>query len=416
MVRTKSLTLGLDAGAEIFSVSALNREVRQLIEDSLGLVWVEGEISNLARPSSGHLYFSLKDDKAQVRCAMFRQANHRLGFGVTDGMQVLVRARVGLYEPRGDYQLIVEHMEEAGQGALRRRFEVLKAKLAGEGLFDPARKRELPTIPARIGVITSPTGAALRDVLTSLKRRFPAVGVVIYPTSVQGSQAAAEIVAALERASQRADCDLLILTRGGGSLEDLWPFNEEIVARAVAAVPIPIIVGVGHETDFTIAEFAADLRAPTPSQAAELAVPQQRDWLERLLGIAGQLELVLRRRLRDDRKRLDTLEHRLGRAHPGVMLRSMVQRLDEFEGRLRRGLKAAMAELASRIRLIERGLLALSPIATLERGYAIVTRQNDGELVTRSDAIASGDGIDVRLAAGSLTATVDSTRKPESDD
>ncbi|HUF73014.1 MAG TPA: exodeoxyribonuclease VII large subunit [Gammaproteobacteria bacterium] len=416
MVRTKSLTLGLDAGAEIFSVSALNREVRQLIEDSLGLVWVEGEISNLARPSSGHLYFSLKDDKAQVRCAMFRQANRRLGFGVADGMQVLVRARVGLYEPRGDYQLIVEHMEEAGQGALRRRFEALKAKLAGEGLFDPARKRELPAIPARIGVITSPTGAALRDVLTSLKRRFPAVGVLIYPTSVQGSQAAAEIVAALERASQRADCDLLILTRGGGSLEDLWPFNEEIVARAVAAVPIPIIVGVGHETDFTIAEFAADLRAPTPSQAAELAVPQQSDWLERLLGIAGQLELVLRRRLRDDRKRLDTLEHRLGRAHPGVMLRSMVQRLDEFEGRFRRGIKATMAELASRIRLIERGLLALSPIATLERGYAIVTRQNDGELVTRSDAIASGDGIDVRLATGSLTATVDSTRTPESDD
>jgi exodeoxyribonuclease VII large subunit len=413
MSNPKSLTLGLDAGAEIFSVSALNREVRQLIESGLGLVWVEGEISNLARPSSGHLYFSLKDDKAQVRCAMFRQSNRRLGFGVADGMQVLVRARAGLYEPRGDYQLVVEHMEEAGQGALRRRFEALKAKLAEEGLFDTARKRALPTIPARIGVITSPTGAALRDVLTSLKRRFPAVDVLIYPTSVQGSQAAAEIVAALERASRRADCDLLILTRGGGSLEDLWPFNEESVARAVAAVPIPIIVGVGHETDFTIAEFAADLRAPTPSQAAELAVPRQSEWLARLRGIADELELVLRRRLRDDRRRLDALEHRLGRAHPGVMLRSMAQRLDEFEGRLRRGLKLTTTELASRIRLVERSLLALSPLATLERGYAIVTRQSDGGLVTRSDAVGRGDGIDVRLAEGGLSATVDAARKRE---
>ena len=217
MARTKSLTLGLDENAEVLSVSALNREVRQLIEEGLGRVWVEGEISNLARPSSGHIYFSLKDEKAQVRCAMFRQANRRLGFAPTDGLQVLVRAQAGLYEARGDYQLIVEHMEEAGEGALRRRFEQLKARLADEGLFDPERKRELPEIPERIGVITSPTGAALRDVLISLRRRFPAAQVLIYPTSVQGDKAAGEIVAALERASSRAECDLLILTRGGGS-------------------------------------------------------------------------------------------------------------------------------------------------------------------------------------------------------
>jgi exodeoxyribonuclease VII large subunit len=411
MPRTKPLTLGLDAGAEILSVSELNREVRQLIEDSLGAVWVEGEISNLARPSSGHLYFSLKDERAQVRCAMFRQANRRLGFAAADGLQVLVRARVSLYEPRGDYQLIVDHMEEAGAGALRRRFEALKAKLAGEGLFDPDRKKDLPAIPERIGVITSPTGAALRDVLISLKRRFPVARVLIYPTRVQGDRAAAEIVAALELATRRAECDLLILTRGGGSLEDLWPFNEEIVARAVAAASIPIIVGVGHETDFTIAEFVADLRAPTPSQAAELAVPELGDYRERLLGIGQGLERYLRRRLRDDQKRLDALEHRLGRAHPGVTLRAKQQRVDELEGRIKRALLQSLSQVGSRIKLIERGLVALSPLATLERGYSIVTRCSDGELVMRSDAVAKGDAIDVRLAAGSLEATVDAARK-----
>ena len=415
MPRTKSLTLGLDEDAEILSVSALNREVRQLIEEALGLVWVEGEISNLARPSSGHLYFSLKDEKAQVRCAMFRQANRRLGFAPADGLQVLVRARVSLYEPRGDYQLIVEHMEEAGEGALRRRFEALKAKLADEGLFDTDRKRKLPEIPERIGVITSPTGAALRDVLISLKRRFPAAQVLIYPTSVQGDKAAPEIVAALERASRRAECDLLILTRGGGSLEDLWPFNEEIVARAVADVAIPIIVGVGHETDFTIAEFVADLRAPTPSQAAELAVPEQRDYLERLLGVAESLSRALRRLFRDQQRRLEIFEHRLARAHPGMMLRAKQQRIDEIEGRLKRAVRQLLGDTQARIRLVERGLMALSPLATLERGYSIVTRLSDGQLVTQSDAVAEGDGVQIRLAEGELTATVDSTdaRKPE---
>jgi exodeoxyribonuclease VII large subunit len=406
----KSLTLGLDEGAEILTVSALNREVRQLIERNLGLVWVEGEISNLARPSSGHIYFSLKDEKAQVRCAMFRQQNRKIGFEPANGLQVLVRGRVGLYEPRGDYQLIAEHMEQAGEGALRRRFEALKAKLEQEGLFDPERKRDLPAIPQRIGIVTSPTGAALRDVLISLKRRFPATDVLIYPTSVQGDKAAGEIVAALERASGRAECDLLILTRGGGSLEDLWPFNEEIVARAVAAVSIPIIVGVGHETDFTIAEFAADLRAPTPSQAAELAVPRQRDYQDRMLGVAEALERYLRRAVRDEQRKLDTLEHRLNRAHPGVTLRAKQQRVDELEGRIRRALMRAMTEVATRVKLVERGLLSLSPLATLERGYAIVTRRPDGELITNSSAVTKGSQIDIRLAAGELAATVDSTK------
>jgi exodeoxyribonuclease VII large subunit len=415
MSGNKSLTLGLDESAEILTVSALNREVRQLIEQSLGLVWVEGEISNLARPSSGHIYFSLKDEKAQVRCAMFRQQNRKIGFEPANGLQVLVRGRVSLYEPRGDYQLIAEHMEVAGEGALRQRFEALKARREQEGLFEPGRKRELPDIPERIGIITSPTGAALRDVLISLRRRFPAARVLIYPTSVQGDKAAGEIVTALERASARAECDLLILTRGGGSLEDLWPFNEETVARAVAAVAIPIIVGVGHETDFTIAEFVADLRAPTPSQAAELAVPEQRDYLDRIQGVAEALERYLRRALRDEQRKLDALEHRLNRAHPGVMLRAKQQRVDELEGRMRRALKQSMAAVAARVKLVERGLTSLSPLATLDRGYAIVTRRPDGELVTNSVAVSKGAQIDIRLAAGKLAATVDSTNGGQQD-
>ena len=410
MSKTKSLTLGLDENTEVLTVSALNREVRQLIEQSLGSVWVEGEISNLAKPSSGHIYFSLKDEKAQVRSAMFRQQNRRLGFEPRNGLQVLVRARASLYEARGDYQLIIEHMEEAGEGALRRRFEALKAKLDAEGLFDAERKRELPEIPERIGIITSPTGAALRDVLISLRRRFPATQVLIYPTSVQGDKAAGEIVAALERASSRAECDLLILTRGGGSLEDLWPFNEEVVARAINSVSIPIIVGVGHETDFTIADFVADLRAPTPSQAAELAVPEQDDYVDRLLGVAESLARNLLRRARDEQRKLDVLEHRLARAHPGVALRAKQQRVDEIEGRIKRALKQAITEVTARVRLVERGLVALSPLATLERGYSIVTRGSDGELVTSSAAVDKGSRIDVRLAEGELAATVNSTK------
>lgn len=432
--RSPSLTLGLDEEAQVLTVSGLNRTARRLIEDELGSVWVEGEISNLARPSSGHMYWSLKDENAQVRCAMFRQSNRRLGFRPADGSQVLVRAKASIYEPRGDYQLIVDHMEEAGEGLLRRKFEALKQKLADEGLFAADRKRELPAIPSRIGVITSPTGAALRDVLISLRRRFPAVDVLIYPTSVQGDKAAGEIVAALERASARAECDLLILTRGGGSLEDLWPFNEEAVARAVDAVEIPIIVAVGHETDFTIAEFVADLRAPTPSQAAELAVPEQAELMQRIDGAAQYMERQILRRLRDEQRRLDSLEHRLNRTHPGAILEKERLRLAVLVRRLRRAhpgltlatrrqsltqLQQSLAQairrtqdrLSARALLAERSLNNLSPLATLERGYAIVTRSEDGQLVTDSDAVAKGRRINVRLANGQLVAEVESGSK-----
>ncbi len=288
----------------ILSVSNLNREARRLVETGLGVVWVEGEISNLSRPSSGHFYWSLKDAEAQVRCAMFRLAARGLGFELANGQQVLLRARASLYEARGEYQLVVEYVEEAGIGVLRRRFEELKRKLAAEGLFDAARKRAIPKMPRRIGIITSQTGAALHDVLIALQRRFPLTSVLIYPTSVQGPGSAEEIVRTLALADRRADCDVLILTRGGGSLEDLWSFNEEIVARAVAAVELPIICAVGHEVDFTIAEFVADLRAPTPSQAAELAVPDQREWLKRFAHLEQQITHCTRQRIATERAAL----------------------------------------------------------------------------------------------------------------
>ncbi len=290
----------------VLSVSGLNREAKQLIEGTLGVVWVEGEVSNLSRPSSGHLYWSLKDAHAQVRCAMFRMSNRGLGFELANGQQILVRARASLYEARGEYQLIVEYAEEAGEGLLRRKFEELKRKLAAEGLFDAARKRVPPKLPRRIGVVTSPSGAALRDVLIALRRRSPATAVLIYPTSVQGSGAADEICRTLKLADRRAECDVLILTRGGGSLEDLWAFNEEKVARVIAALELPIIVGVGHEIDFTIADFAADLRAPTPSQAAELAVPDQSEWLTRFARLEQQIAFCMRRRLGTDRRHFTT--------------------------------------------------------------------------------------------------------------
>ncbi|HEU4617591.1 MAG TPA: exodeoxyribonuclease VII large subunit [Gammaproteobacteria bacterium] len=446
-------TLELDFGASrnVLTVSQLNRQARTALEGAFATVWVEGEISNLSRPSSGHFYFSLKDPRAQVRCAMFRMAARQLQFELDNGLHVLVRARVSFYEARGEFQLVVDDVEEAGEGLLRRRFEALKRKLAAEGLFDSARKRPLPRVPRRIGVVTSPTGAAIRDVLTALKRRFPTVGVLIYPTSVQGAGAAEEIRRALALAERRRECDVLILTRGGGSLEDLWAFNEEIVARAVAAVTIPIIVGVGHETDFTIADFAADLRAPTPSQAAELAVPDRAAWLARLGRSKMQLGRAVLRCVAADRRRLDVLCHRLERCHPGVVLRQLEQRLDDVEVRMRRCLvhaverrKARLGRLAAavsaanpkhrlaatagrlrwsqdrlqravarrlerlthRLAVATRTLNSLSPLATLDRGYAIVERDG-GRVVTDSSSVSLGESLRVRLTRGRLGVTVD---------
>jgi len=286
---------GAEPERTVFTVSRLNREVRVLLERGLGVVWVEGEISNFSQPASGHWYFSLKDRNAQLKCAMFRLRNATTGFTPKAGQQVLARGRISLYEPRGEYQFIAEHLEEAGVGALQRQFELLKTKLAGEGLFAPQIKRALPRFPRRIGVITSPTGAAIRDILHILARRFPPAAVLIYPTAVQGIAAAPAIIGALQTAGLRRECDVLILARGGGSLEDLWAFNDERVARTIRACPIPVVAGIGHEIDFTIADFVADARAPTPSGAAELVVPDRAAFLDALSRTGERLSACMRR-------------------------------------------------------------------------------------------------------------------------
>ena len=403
---------------DIYTPSRLNREARTLLERGLPALWLEGEISNLSRPSSGHWYFSLKDEAAQLRCAMFRQRNLLARFSPRDGSHVLVRGRVSLYEQRGDYQFIADYMEEAGEGALRQRFELLKVKLAADGLFAAEHKRPLPRLPRRIGVITSPTGAAIRDVLHILRRRFCAIPVLLYPVQVQGGVAAAQIARTIRRASARAECDVLVLVRGGGSLEDLWAFNEESVARAIYDSAIPVVTGIGHEVDFTIADFVADVRAPTPSGAAELVVPDSSEWLRNVLRISGRMTAALTRKLKTQQDRSTWLQRRLAQLHPGVQLRQRAQRLDELEQRLIRLVRSGLGErgrtlvqLATELRqhspalrvanasrrldvartsmerlvrqtLEQRGkrlavasrtLDAVSPLATLERGYAIVT-------------------------------------------
>ena len=435
----------------VYSVSRLNREVRLLLEQGLPGVWVEGEISNFARPSSGHWYFSLKDRDAQIRCAMFRQRNSAVKFQPKDGMAVIARGRVSLYEPRGDYQLIVEHLEEAGLGALQREFERLRDKLRAEGLFDEDRKRPLPAVPRRIGIVTSPTGAAVRDILHVLGRRFAATPVLIYPTPVQGAAAVPGILAALDLAATRMDCDVLIVARGGGSLEDLWAFNDERVARAIRAMPMPVVTGIGHEVDFTIADFVADLRAPTPSAAAQQVVPDGRAWLQSLARIEQRLLAGTGRVLRDSAATLERLDQRMRLASPAVRVAQAAQRMDELEQRLALALRASVlarrhraAELthrllavspaarvqagvaqgaalaarlefamrnelargAHRLGLASRTLDAVSPLATLQRGFAVVTRAADGALVTDATALATGDTLVTRLAIGQFRSRV----------
>jgi exodeoxyribonuclease VII large subunit len=435
---------------QVLTISQLNAQARVLLERGLGSVWLEGEISNLSRPASGHWYFSLKDEGAQVRCAMFRSKCMLVRFPVRDGSRVVARGRVSLYEARGEFQVVVEHLEEAGEGALRRRFEDLKRKLLAEGLFEAGRKRKLPVLPRRIGVVTSPTGAALRDVLHVLRRRFPAVPVRVYPTAVQGESAPREIVDALRLAGRRAECDVLIVARGGGSLEDLMAFNDEAVARAIAACPIPVISGVGHETDFTIADFVADERAPTPSGAAERAVPDSAEYLRALGALYRNLAGAMRRKLQVLRQVLGQHERGLGRAHPGARLRQHAQRLDELEQRLQRamtrkldrsrvrlanahalltrsGPSRRLATLRLRLDAVQgrlpssmrrrlrdahgrwerslRTLHAVSPLATLERGYAIVL-DDAGHVVTDATVLRPGDRIETRLARGAVRAAV----------
>ncbi|NOX75413.1 MAG: exodeoxyribonuclease VII large subunit [Gammaproteobacteria bacterium] len=441
------------ASRQVFSVSELNTEARDLLEGRFPLIWVEGEISNLARPASGHIYFSLKDETAQVRCAMFKMRNRRLDFRPDNGQQVLLRAKVSLYPARGDFQLIGEHMEAAGDGALRRQFDQLKHRLRDEGLFDEHLKQPLPKLPTRLGVITSPTGAAIRDILSVLKRRFPGIPVLIYPVPVQGAEAPAAIVDALQNAARRDECDVLILARGGGSLEDLWAFNDEAVARAIHTCPLPVVSGIGHEVDFTIADFVADLRAPTPSAAAERVSPDRDEWRGLLKSWENRLIRRWRERLSRQRQTVNGLFRQL--KHPGQRLREKAQRLDDLEQRLvlaansqsnqrrsrlatvqahlrghspkhrlrelrlrlqtlaRAGRNAIGTKLArdgQRLSTVARALDTVSPLATLARGYAIV-QTDDGRVLRRADDAQMGDTVEARLGRGSLICRVEKVRK-----
>lgn len=390
----------------VHTISELNQLVHSLLDDAFLPIWVEGEISNFSCPSSGHWYFTLKDANAQVRSAMFQGKNRTLGFKPENGMQVLVRAKISLYEPRGEYQLVVDYMEEAGDGALRRAFDQLKAKLNAEGLFAAERKKTLPAHVKVIGVVTSATGAAIRDILTVLKRRFSAIGVIIYPTAVQGKQAAQQIAQAVQIANQRKECDALILARGGGSLEDLWSFNEEIVARAIFNSALPIVSAVGHEIDFTIADFVADVRAPTPSAAAELVSPDAEEWLGRLNKAIQILNKQIRSKLQDYLHQIKLLTHQL--KHPGQRIQDQFQRVDELEQRLKRALQHQLTHRQHRLGTLVRALDAISPLATLARGYAILTLKENGDIIRKTDQVQVGDKITARLSEGTLDCVVDS--------
>ena len=428
----------------VISVSELNRSARELLERGFPLTWVAGEISNFTRAVSGHWYFSLKDAQAQVRCVMFRQKSLHLDWKPENGMQVEVRALVSLYEARGEFQLNVETMRRAGLGALYEAFEKLKAKLESEGLFAEARKKPLPSFPHSIGIITSPGAAALRDVVTTLRRRMPGIAVIIYPTPVQGEGAGEKISEAIGTAGRRAECDVLILCRGGGSIEDLWAFNEEIVARAVGACPVPIVCGIGHETDFTIADFVADRRAPTPTAAAELASPNRVELMAGLALFNKRLKRVITRALEARMQLLDYLSRRL--QHPAARLQDqrahlrqlalrfrnawsrqadnrrwrirelrqllkppetgrMQQCQSDLALRLRRSVGSYLEDVTTRLQNLNSHLAHLNPRLVLERGYSVV-ENTAGKIICDSAQIASGDELKMTFAKGTARARV----------
>ena len=436
--------MSLPPTANIFTVSRLNTTVRQLLEKEMGSVWLSAEISNFTQPASGHWYFTLKDDGAQVRCAMFRNSNRRVSFRPQHGQQVLVRATITLYEPRGDYQLIVESMHPAGEGLLQQQFELLKARLATEGLFEQQHKQPLPDPAQQVGVITSATGAALHDVLRVLHRRDPSLPVVIYPTAVQGADAPAAIVRAIELANLRKECDVLIVGRGGGSLEDLSSFNDERVARAIFASRIPIVSAVGHETDVTIADFVADLRAPTPSAAAELVSRNQVELLRQLQSQQQRLEMAMDYYLARQQRSFTRLNHRLQQQHPQLRLARqqtalfrLQRRLDEtMEERLRlaarqqerltqrlaaqqpqgriwhsqqqlqqqryrlqQAMDKQLNQNKQRFATLAAQLEGVSPLATLARGFSVTTA-SDGQVVKKTAQLHTGDLLRTRLDDG----------------
>jgi len=436
--------------AEILSVSALTRSVRDLIEHRYPLLWVAGELSNFTSAKSGHAYFVLKDEHAQVRCVMFKHRIQQIDWQPRDGMQIEARALLTLYEPRGDFQLNVETMRRAGLGALFEAFLRLREKLEREGLFDAEKKRSLPRFPRTIGVITSRGAAALRDVLTTLDRRNPSAAVVLFPVRVQGEGAAAEIAAAIDTAGRRGECDVLLVVRGGGSIEDLWAFNEEIVARALRACPIPVVTGIGHETDFTIADFAADQRAPTPTAAAEMVSPERARLLDAVHALVTRLGASARHEIEGRMLHVDHLARRL--VHPGARLRAQSELLGQLWARLGQAAARAIVErqwrvttllqrsrsrlpnvhelMATSVQLVARlraatratieraasvcsrlnaNLSHLDPTAVLERGYSVV-RDASGQIVRRSISLSPGDLLDIRFAEGAADARVERSR------
>lgn len=389
----------------IYSVSELNQMAQNLLENAFLPLWIEGEISNFACPSSGHWYFSLKDKNAQVRCALF-QGRHRYNdLLVKNGIHVLIRAKISLYPARGEFQLIVDQIELAGEGALRKAFEQLKFKLATEGLFESCYKKPLPKFPKTIGVITSKTGAVLRDICAILKRRFALIAIVIYPCLVQGKTAAGQIVSQIQCANQRQECDVLILARGGGSLEDLWCFNEEIVARAIFQSQLPLISAIGHETDFTIADFVADHRAATPSMAAQLASPDMQEYQLLLIKTMQRLVNTINHPINRNQQRLENLAKRL--RHPRQRLQDHAQRLDDLTQRLTLSLKTQLEIRQQKLLGLSRTLHAVSPLASLARGYAVIKNVKTKKIIRKISDVNLGEHIVAEIANGKLLCQVE---------
>lgn len=402
----------------ILSVSQLTGYLRQLIEDDdlMQDLWVEGEISNFSRPSSGHLYFTLKDSQSAIRCVMWRNSAARLTFEPREGLAVEAHGGMGVYETSGQVQLYVDTIRPAGEGLLFQEFLRLKAKLEAEGLFDPSTKQPIPTLPKVIGIVTSPTGAALQDMLNTLRRRFPVVEVVIAPASMQGVAAPGEIVAALELLNRQVKPDVILVGRGGGSIEDLWAFNDQAVARAVAASEAPVISGVGHETDFTLTDFAADLRAPTPTAAAEVATPDRVDLLGAITELSNRHTAYLNSRLSSLRWSLGQAHNTLARLSPRYAINTYRQRLDEISLRLERAARVDLERKTLHLAHLEQSLRSLNPHAVLNRGYAIVTRTSDGALVKRFDQVKPQDDIRIQVSQGTMDARILQTHQENKHD
>jgi exodeoxyribonuclease VII large subunit len=389
--------------AKVFSVKEINRLVRELLEQSFPSFWISGEISNFISASSGHWYFSLKDDEAQVRCTMFKNKNMAADWVPKNGEKIEAKCFIGLYEARGEYQLNIELIRHAGAGLLSEAFNQLKEKLFKEGLFEPSRKKPIPQFPKSIGVITSPTGAAIEDILITLKRRSPHIPIFIYPSLVQGKEAPSAIVKAIETANTRMECDVLILARGGGSIEDLWAFNEEIVARAIVASKIPTITGVGHETDTTIADFVSDLRAPTPTGAAELVTSHTVELIKTIQAYKNQLNKMMASVIRELMQKIDYLEKRL--ISPRQQIQRQKEQIHQYIQRINQSMKNAMIQYRLNIDKLKLNLDHLSPHAVLSRGYSIITNV-DGQIVNNVNQLKLDDKIHIQLNHGQADANI----------